>query len=328
MVPYGELMDGIRNLQNRQEKGIGPLLKKGGLGLFSQPMLLRMGARFLHAFPRHKLSILVQLFKNNRIKRFVRLLPEVAAPIAWQTLYPADGIARKQVGLFLGCVSRVSDQAVLQATVSVLNKLGQDVVVPPDQVCCGALHLHGGEPEAVKKLTALNQVAFGSQPLEAIISIASGCSAHLKEHSLLPTPVQDVCAYLDTLVWPGDAVLRPLRCRVAVHDPCSLRNILKAENAVYRLLRKIPEIELIPLPGNELCCGAGGINLLTQPQMADALLDLKLASLRACRPDILLTSNTSCSLHLAAGIRAAGLDIELLHPVELLSRQLEDASEG
>jgi glycolate oxidase iron-sulfur subunit len=56
--------------------------------------------------------------------------------------------------------------------------------------------------------------------------------------------------------------------------------------------------------------------------MASALLRSKIASLAALAPAILVTTNTGCALHLTAGVREAGLSIEVLHPVELIARQM------
>ena len=56
--------------------------------------------------------------------------------------------------------------------------------------------------------------------------------------------------------------------------------------------------------------------------MADALLPGKLDAVRALAPDFIVSSNIGCSLHLAAGLRRAGLSVPVLHPVSLLARQL------
>jgi glycolate oxidase iron-sulfur subunit len=48
----------------------------------------------------------------------------------------------------------------------------------------------------------------------------------------------------------------------------------------------------------------------------------KIDALQALQPAYLVTTNTGCALHLAAQARAAGLDTEVLHPVELIARQL------
>ena len=62
---------------------------------------------------------------------------------------------------------------------------------------------------------------------------------------------------------------------------------------------------------------------LTQPEMAAQLRAAKLGHIKSTMPAILATSNIGCALHLAAGLREAGLDIEVVHPVVLLKRQLQ-----
>ncbi|HEC17175.1 MAG TPA: (Fe-S)-binding protein, partial [Sedimenticola sp.] len=306
-------------LRNRRGGVLIRRLRRGALDLLSRRTPLKIAAGLLGLLPRRGLPAP----GGTRMRRLAGLLPEVSRPPRWRAFYPTPGESRGQVGLFTGCISSIAGQGALSAAIRVLNRLGRDVIVPADQACCGALHLHGGEPHAARALAGQNRKAFGHRPVEAIVSIASGCGGHLREHAGLSAPVLDISAYLGELAWPEEVGLKPLPRRVAVHDPCSLRNLLGTADAVYRLLGEIPGIELIPLPGNSLCCGAGGTNLLTQPQMADALLAPKLDSLRECRPDIVLTSNTGCALHFAAGIRNAGLDIEVLHPVQLLERQIE-----
>jgi glycolate oxidase iron-sulfur subunit len=111
-----------------------------------------------------------------------------------------------------------------------------------------------------------------------------------------------------------------------VHDPCSLRHVLRQAQAPYRLLQRIPGIELLALPDNQRCCGAAGSYMLSEPENAERLRDDKIAALRRLDAEILVTSNLGCALHLRAGIRAAGLPIEVMHPVALIDRQLHVAS--
>jgi glycolate oxidase iron-sulfur subunit len=97
---------------------------------------------------------------------------------------------------------------------------------------------------------------------------------------------------------------------------------LRDGDAAYSLLRRIPEVELLPLAENNLCCGAAGTYLLDNPKMSATLLSPKIDRLRELEVDFLVTTNTGCALHLAAGAREAGLDLEVIHPVELIDRQL------
>ena len=41
-----------------------------------------------------------------------------------------------------------------------------------------------------------------------------------------------------------------------------------------------------------------------------------------------MTSNPGCALHLRAGIKAAGLNIPVMHPIELLVKQLDAANDA
>jgi Fe-S oxidoreductase len=56
--------------------------------------------------------------------------------------------------------------------------------------------------------------------------------------------------------------------------------------------------------------------------MSASLLAPKIEHLRQLGATQLVTTNTGCALHLAAGAREAGMELEVLHPVELIERQL------
>jgi glycolate oxidase iron-sulfur subunit len=226
------------------------------------------------------------------------------------------------VGLFLGCVARALDNETLSASIFVLNRLGYTVHVPAGQACCGALHANQGEPEQAHAFAQRNLAAFQGMNLDAVISTATGCGAALKEYPPeFAGRVQDVSEFLAGASWEG-VEIAPLAGVVAVHEPCSMRNVLHCEGAPYALLRTIPDLALLPLAGNDQCCGAAGSYFLTQPVMAGRLLDDKIRAVKASGANYLVSSNIGCALHLAMGIREAGMAIEVLHPITLLARQM------
>ncbi len=250
-------------------------------------------------------------------------LPTLAPYAALAPYYPAQTARRGAVALFTGCVARLTDALTLQSTVHVLTRFGFDVHIPPAQTCCGALHRHGGEAVAADELMQQNLQAFANPDYEAVITTASGCAAELLAHETLAAKVMDISAFLAKIEWPSDVTLAPLLKRIAVHDPCTLVNVLRARQAPYALLKKIPQAEIVSLPGNNQCCGAAGAYHLEHPDMAQRLRDDKTESLRWIAPDILATSNIGCAMHLAAGARATGQKIDVVHPVTLLARQLK-----
>lgn len=260
-------------------------------------------------------------------------LPEIPARPRLHHRYPAAGQARGDVALFRGCASTVFDTATLLDAVHVLNRLGINVHIPSDQVCCGALHQHNGAPQIAAGMARQNIQAFGRQKIDAITGIASGCTVMLADYRTVwngapgaadfAGRVRDINRFLVTLAWPADAGIAPLRKRVAIHVPCSQAFGLRDAASTVELLEKIPDVELVELPGSEICCGAAGTHMLTHGEMADALRADKLAALARIAPDILVTSNIGCALHFRHGMRQAGLDIEVLHPVALLRRQMD-----
>ncbi|SEL03880.1 (Fe-S)-binding protein [Nitrosovibrio tenuis] len=283
---------------------------------------------------------------------------------SWQERYPSTGEQRGEVGLFLGCVARLTDAATINAAIVVLNRLGYTVHVPREQTCCGALHQHGGELETAQKLARQNirvfgELSFRGLNLQAIISTASGCGAQLAEYFSLPAlapsenrsaasrragdthagglalssqarnfsaKVMDINAFLAIAEGWHDIKLKPLPYKVAVHEPCSLRNVLRGAAHPYKLLTRIPEAQIVPLSGNNQCCGAAGTYFADQPEMAQVLLHDKVAALNASGARYLATSNVGCAMHMGSTLgepgSKAGSQIEVVHPVTLLARQM------
>jgi len=287
--------------------------------------LQRIGA--LDRFARHLLGA-------GRLARLYRLLFPLAKPQHRKACYRPPDPGSDELYLFTGCVAQRTEPEVASATIQVLNRLGFTVHLPPRQVCCGAMHQHNGETGAARRLALRNLEVFAHSVQRPILTTASGCASHLEAYPALDglagdvraegfaARVRDISRFLCEVPWPAEIALQPLPARVAVHDPCSLRNGLGKEEAPYDLLRKIPGVYVDGLAENDLCCGAAGTYLLQQPAMSAALGDDKIESLRRDPPDLLVTSNPGCALQLRAGIKAAGLDIEVMHPVQLIDRQM------
>ncbi len=254
--------------------------------------------------------------------------PQVGAH-DWRTHYPAEGRARGRVLLFLGCVARMVDTETIAAAIRLLTRLGFEVRVPPAQTCCGALHREAGAREPAARLRQQNLAALAGDNTDMIVTLASGCGTTLSgyaeaepEAADFAARVQDIHRFLADVALPETLELAPLDLTVAVQDPCSLRNVGRGEAQVYRLLQRIPGARIVPLPENALCCGGAGAYVLREPGMAGRLRDAKLQHLEQLRPDVLATANIGCALHLAAGLRARGLELPVLHPAVLFERQL------
>ena len=116
--------------------------------------------------------------------------------------------------------------------------------------------------------------------------------------------------------------MRPLPRRVALHLPCTQRNVLKTPHSARALLRLIPNLEVVELPGNERCCGAAGTHMLTHPEQADALRAPKIEAFATLHAAQMVSTNIGCAMHLGAGLRETDVKAEVIHPVRLLAEAL------
>lgn len=241
---------------------------------------------------------------------------------ALSNCYPTGITQRGRVALFTGCIAEHFDRETLQAAIKLLNAIGYDVLVPPQQGCCGAIHLHNGQSAAA--LIANNIKVFNAMDVDAVIHTATGCGAMLSEYQsddefATERFKQRLCDINDFLLehWPDQLQLTPSSLQVAIHEPCSQRNILKNQAAVYALLQKIPGLSITALADNLLCCGAGGSYMLTHPDNAGQLRALKLQIITDSSAEVIVSSNFGCAVFLNAN-----KDI-VEHTLSLLAKHLD-----
>nr|WP_245232742.1 (Fe-S)-binding protein [Thiorhodococcus minor] len=320
LVAYGRLADGAK----ARRLALRPAWRRA---------LLRRALQGLSsATVNRRLAQLARRYVSSGLARFAERIHATRSPLrrAYHRLAIAMAETSRQrlaqspkltdFDLFVGCTGLSAQGAAIAATLEVCRRLGLEPRIPTAPECCGAIMRHNGFPEEARHHREATAHQHAQRPL---VGVASACIAELREQPGL-AQAGEICAFIDGQPWPSTLDLEPLARRVLVHEPCSHRNLLGGTEAVYSLLRRIPEIDVAPMPGNEHCCGAAGTYLLQQPEMSNALLEDKLAALRERRPDIVVTTNPGCALHLIGGIQEAGLAIEVCHPVELIARQLPD----
>ncbi len=342
-VAFGNLMDSTRAVIAQQSDDALQIKETGSMFMLKQwlithPVRIERLRRLFYWLQRIgflKWLGKSELLKKNAIWNLVVQLPVVEFPVSkmtensykvgdrWLEVYPARGQERGAVGLFLGCIARLTDVTTLNASIFILNQLGYVVHVPSRQTCCGAIHQHAGDRDCAMALARQNRSVFAELGVEVVLSAASGCGVQLVEENNADCyRVMDISQFLLTAQGWEDIELKSLEKKVLIHDPCSLRHVLNGHGFVYELMAHIPGIQIIPLPDNDQCCGAAGMYFINQPEIAQQLLDAKISAVQEKRGAYLLTSNIGCAMHLATGLRNRGIDLEVLHPVTLLARQM------
>ncbi len=262
-----------------------------------------------------------------------QLLPPVSArPFAARGVVgsPPDDPPRLRVALLSGCMMPYIFGQVHEATVRLLVRHGCQVVVPPEQVCCGALHLHSGDRQEARRLARRNIDVFLAENVDAIIVNVAGCGAAMKEYGELlkddprygeragrfSALVKDVTEFLADL--PLSDGLAPLHQVVTYQDPCHLAHAQAIKSQPRALLRAIPGLELVEMSHPDQCCGSAGLYNIIHPRMAQRLLQRKMRDVAATGAQVIATANAGCALQLEAGLRRYGLSGRVAHVVELL----------
>ncbi|MCU7930080.1 MAG: (Fe-S)-binding protein [Candidatus Thiodiazotropha sp. (ex Codakia rugifera)] len=314
-VKYSLLLDASRTtITNRSN---GKPIFHWLLNQLANPKRLDHLNQIYHALQRTGLLAIIAKLPSSKLKRLLVLAKQLtrAAPTE-AGLYPADLPKGRLVQLFTGCVATQVEQPLIQTSLTLLRSLGYAVEIPATQVCCGAMHRHNGFETAAENYCTANRMQTDKSLAQTMITLASACQLELVEHHASALPIVSLTEFLLKLPANEFPPLKPYAGRVALHIPCSARN-----DYSFELLQKIPQAEIIELPDNKTCCGAAGSYMLTHPALSISLGKAKIEQLKACRPDILATSNTGCAMQFRQLVEEAGLPIQVMHPVDLINRQ-------
>lgn len=316
-VPFMALMDQARAEIN-QVQGMGRYGAPANrlLDLVASPVKMRLAsglARPMGALLRH-------MPVPGSWARARDLMPRMRTGQLEPQTGDVDG---RPIYLFAGCMGDLAERETLASAERVLAALGYSAVQPDNAACCGAMHRHAGRPQEAERLQQRNLRAFEVHPEATILSVATGCSAQLGDYpETFSTRHQEILSFLAQQAWPEKPGLAPLGEKVAIHSPCTQRNVLKDPGSTRGLLERIPGIELADLPLAMSCCGAGGLNLLNQAGIGEALFEESIEWLEQERPRYLVSGNVGCRLHMDAAMRKAGIECEVVHPLALLAQQL------
>jgi glycolate oxidase iron-sulfur subunit len=242
--------------------------------------------------------------------------------------HKAAGARKKRVALLTGCAQAVLDPGINDATISLLTRLGVEVVVPRGETCCGSLVHHMGREEAALVSARQNVDAWMREiekdGLDAVVITASGCGTTIKDYGFMlrldpayaekaakvSALARDVTEFLATLDLPEPAVKPGLT--VAYHSACSMQHGQKITRQPKDLLAKAGFTVKEPREGH-LCCGSAGTYNIMQPEISSKLLERKVKNIEATGAALVATGNIGCITQIAS---AANMPV--VHTVELL----------
>ena len=212
-----------------------------------------------------------------------------------------------------GCVQSVVSAHTNQAAARVLGKLGIELIVAPQAGCCGAMSHHLSAAQQGLDFMRRNIDAWWSyveEGIESIVITASGCGVVVKDYAELlkhdpnysnkAKKISELARDISEVVDTDNTLLKNNTAngiKVAFQNPCTLQHGQKITGSVEKILNNAG-YTLVEVEDAHLCCGSAGTYSILQPQLATKLLTNKLTALQRQQPDVIVTANIGCQLHL------------------------------
>lgn len=236
-----------------------------------------------------------------------------------------------RAALFATCLVDQLFPRVAACAAAVLRDCGVTVEFPPAQSCCGQVAFNDGFWAEARPLARRHVALF--EHADAVVTPSGSCAAMVREG--YPLLLRDepawaaraeavgrrtfeLSAFLVDVLGREDTGAR-FPHRVAYHPACHGLRLLGLRDQPLRLLRRVRELELRPLPGADECCGFGGMFAVTFAALSAAMLRAKLHAIEESGAEVVTATDASCLMHIAGGLARAGSPVRALHLAEILA---------
>jgi len=105
-----------------------------------------------------------------------------------------------------------------------------------------------------------------------------------------------------------------MHAKVTYHDPCEIGRYFKIYEEPRKVIRSIPDLDLVEMPRNmedSWCCGGGGSANIVHTYLALRVQELRIGESQETGMDTLVTACPSCvrMLELASKRKRAGMNM-------------------
>ena len=235
-----------------------------------------------------------------------------------------------RVALFVTCLVDLFRPSVGFATVRLLERLGAEVVVPPEQTCCGQPAYNNGDFDTARAIARQLITAFDGY--DHVVVPSGSCAGMLVKHYpelFRDEPetlarAQDLAARtreLSVLLAESggeSAVDAHFSGKVAMHDSCSARRELGVLAEPRALLDRLGA-ERVELKDAETCCGFGGTFCVKYPDISARMVSDKAAAVVASGAEVLVSGDLGCLMNIAGRLKRMDSTVRVYHLSELLA---------
>lgn len=231
-----------------------------------------------------------------------------------------------RVALFIPCYVDATDPETGMATARLLERLGHRVEYPEAQTCCGQPALNAGHLDEFLRMARRQLDVLAEGDPDAVVSPSGSCVAALRrvgphqtdlDHPLLAR-LYELTEFLTERLDVVDVGAR-FPGTVTWHDACHPLRELGIRDGPRRLLDRVDGLELVEMGEAQECCGFGGLFSVKLPDVSVGMGGRKVASIEASGADWVVSTESSCLMHIDGLLRRRGSRVRAIHIARILA---------
>ena len=250
---------------------------------------------------------------------------------------------KSEVLYFVGCAPyfepvlddmEVSPVSIAGSSIKILNALGIEPMLLPNERCCGHDLLWTGDVGTFRKLAQLNAEMIKESGAKRIIfSCPEGYRTFkldYPDHVDLGCEVLHISELLAEKLGQNGVRFKETERNITFHDPCRLGRHLGIYEPPREIMKAIPGLKLIEMEhsaGDSICCGTSAWT--NCGSYSKKIREERLLEARATGAELLVTACPKCQIHFKCAMVDKGAEkgpdvkMEVMDLVNLVANAIE-----
>jgi len=243
-----------------------------------------------------------------------------------------------KIALFIPCFMNELYPDICKSTYKILKQQGLDIEYPLNQTCCGQPIANSGCSKDVETLAKQFVKIF--KDYDYIVAPSGSCVSMVKEHyapffdndkdyNKVKASIYEVCEFLhDVIKLENLNFNSSFPYKVGLHNSCHGHRVLKLATAselnipynskLKNLLKKVADVEIIPLKREDECCGFGGTFAVQEEDISVAMGKDRIKDHLDSQAVVMTGADMSCLMHMDGIINRNNHPIRVKHIVQIL----------
>lgn len=214
--------------------------------------------------------------------------------------------------------------------VKLLERLEIQVNYNKEQTCCGQMAFNSGYWDEATELGEKFIKDFSTG--NVVVGPSASCISMVKNH--YPKLFHNTSKHNElkelrsNIIEISDFLVNHLHItnfgaifphKVTVHDSCAGKREYGLTSEVRTLLANVKELEIIEMPESDTCCGFGGTFSVKNEAISTAMAQQKVENALSTGAEYMVSTESSCLLHIDAYIKKHNLPLKTIHIVDILA---------